>query len=104
MSILRPFLLQINYITINQVLNPDLMDFMHLESGTGRSAIHGSFGETGFRALMNMGGADVFNCGASAGGEFSAIYKDWSKANVPTDKSLDMAFEWLYQTIRPQTF
>ena len=59
----------------------------------------GGFGETGLRALMNMAGTDVYNCGASAGGEFTAIYKDWAKANVPTDKSLDIAFEWLYQTI-----
>ncbi|MCF8379794.1 MAG: RagB/SusD family nutrient uptake outer membrane protein [Bacteroidales bacterium] len=58
-----------------------------------------SFGETGLRALINMGGTDVYNNGAGAGGEFSAIYKDWSKANVPTDKSLEKAFEWLYETV-----
>lgn len=58
-----------------------------------------SFGETGLRALMNMGGTDVFNCGASASGEFSVIYSDWSKANVPTDKSLNSVFSWLYQTV-----
>ncbi len=58
-----------------------------------------SFGETGLRALMNMAGTDVYNCGASATGEFSVIYSDWSKANVPTDKSLKSVFSWLYQTI-----
>ena len=58
-----------------------------------------SFGETGLRALMNMAGTDVYNCSASASGEFSVIYSDWSKANVPTDKSLKSVFEWLYQTV-----
>lgn len=58
-----------------------------------------SFGETGLRALMNMGGTDVINASASATGEFSVIYADWSKANVPTDKSLKSVFEWLYQTV-----
>jgi hypothetical protein len=58
-----------------------------------------SFGETGLRALMNMGGTDVINASASATGEFSVIYADWSKANVPTDKSLKSVFAWLYQTV-----
>jgi hypothetical protein len=58
-----------------------------------------SFGETGLRALMNMGGTDEYNCSASASGEFSIIYTDWSKGNVPTDKSLTSVFSWLYQTV-----
>ena len=57
------------------------------------------FGETGLRALMNIGGTDIYNSGAGAGGEFSAIYEDWARANVPTDKSLEKAFNWLYQTV-----
>lgn len=51
-----------------------------------------SFGATGLYALMNIGGTDNYNCGAGASGEFSAIYKNWATANVPTDKSLKNAF------------
>lgn len=58
-----------------------------------------SFGATGLYALMNIGGTDNFNCGAGASGEFSAIYKNWATANVPTDKSLKNAFAWLYNTV-----
>lgn len=58
-----------------------------------------SFGATGLYALMNIGGTDNYNCGAGASGEFSAIYKKWDTANVPTDKSLKNAFEWLYNTV-----
>lgn len=58
-----------------------------------------SFGATGLYALMYMGGTDNYNCGAGASGEFSAIYKDWAKGNVPTDKSLNKAFSWLYNTV-----
>ena len=58
-----------------------------------------SFGATGLYALMNIGGTDNYNCGAGASGEFSAIYKNWAKANVPTDKSLKNAFSWLYNTV-----
>lgn len=58
-----------------------------------------SFGATGLLALMSIGGTDNYNCGAGAAGEFSAIYKNWATANVPTDKSLKNAFEWLYNTV-----
>lgn len=58
-----------------------------------------SFGATGLYALMNIGGTDNYNCGAGASGEFSAIYKNWATANVPTDKSLKAAFSWLYKTV-----
>jgi len=58
-----------------------------------------SFGDTGLRALMNMSGTDVFNCGAGASGEFTAISKDWATANVSTDRSLKSVFSWLYQTV-----
>jgi starch-binding outer membrane protein, SusD/RagB family len=58
-----------------------------------------SFGETGLRALMNMGGTDEYNASSSSTGEFSIIYADWSKGNVPTDKSLTSVFSWLYQTV-----
>lgn len=58
-----------------------------------------SFGATGLYALMNIGGTDNYNCGAGASGEFSAIYKNWATANVPTDKSLKNAFSWLYNTV-----
>lgn len=58
-----------------------------------------SFGATGLYALMNIGGTDNYNCGAGASGEFSAIYKNWATANVPTDKSLKSAFSWLYNTV-----
>ena len=58
-----------------------------------------SFGATGLYALMNMAGTDNYDSGAGASGEFTAIYKSWSTANVPTDKSLKNAFEWLYETV-----
>ena len=58
-----------------------------------------SFGATGLRALMYLGGTDVYDGGAHASGEFSAIYKDWSTANVPTDKSITKAFSWLYNAV-----
>lgn len=58
-----------------------------------------SFGATGLYALMNMAGTDNYDSGAGASGEFSAIYKSWNTANVPTDKSLKNAFEWLYETV-----
>lgn len=58
-----------------------------------------SFGATGLNALINIGGTDNYNCGAGASGEFSAIYKNWATANVPTDKSLKSAFGWLYNTV-----
>lgn len=58
-----------------------------------------SFGGTGLRALMYIAGTDTYNCGGGASGEFSAICKDWAKANVPTDKSLNSVFGWLYNTI-----
>lgn len=58
-----------------------------------------SFGATGLNALMYIAGTDTYNCGGGASGEFSAICKDWAKANVPTDKSLKSAFNWLYNTI-----
>lgn len=58
-----------------------------------------SFGGTGLYALMNMAGTDNFNCGAGASGEFTAIYKNWATNNVPTDKSLNKAFSWLYNTV-----
>lgn len=58
-----------------------------------------SFGATGLYALINIGGTDNYNCGAGASGEFSAIYKNWATANVPTDKSLKNAFSWLYNTV-----
>ena len=58
-----------------------------------------SFGATGLYALMNMAGTDNYDSGAGASGEFTAIYKSWNTANVPTDKSLKSAFEWLYETV-----
>ena len=58
-----------------------------------------SFGATGLRALMYIGGTDNYTCGAGASGEFSAIYKNWATANVPTDKSLASVFSWLYNVV-----
>ena len=58
-----------------------------------------SFGATGLRALMYIGGTDNYTCGAGAAGEFSAIYKNWATANVPTDKSLASVFSWLYNVV-----
>ena len=58
-----------------------------------------SFGATGLRALMYIGGTDNYNCGAGASGEFSAIYKNWATANVATDKSLKNVFSWLYNAV-----
>ena len=58
-----------------------------------------SFGATGLRALMYIGGTDNYNCGAGASGEFSAIYKNWATANVATDKSLKNVFSWLYNIV-----
>ncbi len=58
-----------------------------------------SFGATGLRALIYIGGTDNYDCGAGASGEFSAIYKNWATANVATDKSIKSVFSWLYNAV-----